>query len=181
MTRATSYHLTPRDRLVRHGATSLSDAELVSFFVRGRGGRTPVDIAETVLAEVGGLAPLIVAEPTPTGGPRPLGAGDEARLAAAVEMVRRLVETTLATRDVLSSPADVRRHLALRLCGLQHEVFAVLLLDNRHRVIEYRELFRGTIDSAAVYPREVVKHCLSRNAAAVILAHNHPSGAPRSV
>jgi len=97
-------------------------------------------------------------------------------LQAALEISRRHVFSTLTQQDVLSSPEHVRQYLSLHMTGLQHEVFSALFLDNRHRVIEYRELFTGTIDSAAVYPREVVKHCMRSNAAAVIFAHNHPSG-----
>lgn len=98
------------------------------------------------------------------------------RLLAAVEISQRSIASTSVCGDVLSSPEHVRHYLALKLSNLGNEVFAALFLDNRHRVIEYRELFFGTIDSAAVYPREVVKICLQLNGAAVIFAHNHPSG-----
>ena len=107
---------------------------------------------------------------------RGLGTARYTLLQAALEISRRHVLSAVRESDVLSSPEAVRTYLALHLTGLEHEVFGALFLDNRHRVIEYRELFRGTIDSAAVYPREVVKRCLASNAAAVIFAHNHPSG-----
>ena len=95
---------------------------------------------------------------------------------AALELSRRRLHESIQAGSALSSPQDVRDYFSLHLTGLSHEVFAALFLDNRHRVIKYEELFKGTIDSAAVYPREVVKLCLSCNAAAVIFAHNHPSG-----
>jgi len=167
----------PREKLLAHGAGSLSDAELLALFVRtGTPGRTAVDVARGALAHTGGLSALLCAERQQLTGVPGIGDAHHALLQAALEIARRHVFETLATGDVLSSPEAVRRFLALHLTGLGHEVFAGLFLDNRHRVIEYRELFTGTIDSAAVYPREVVKHCLARNAAAVIFAHNHPSG-----
>ena len=89
-----------------------------------------------------------------------------------------MVDQTLQRDEVFTSPAVVKNYLCAKLAGYEHEVFAVLFLDNRHRLIEYVELFRGTIDGASVYPREVVKEALARNAAAVIVSHNHPSGSP---
>ena len=167
----------PRERLIRHGAGALSDAELFALFVRtGTRGRTAVELARDALAELGGVTGLIGADRRRFARVAGLGDAHWTLLQAALEISRRHVFATVAGADVLSSPAEVRHYLSLHLTGLGHEVFAALFLDNRHRVIEYRELFRGTIDSAAVYPREVVKRCLSVNAAAVIFAHNHPSG-----
>jgi len=167
----------PREKLLAHGVGALSDAELLAlFFGTGVAGRTAVDVARDALGTFGGLTGLLLAERSAFCATHGLGEARYTLLQAALEVSRRHLFAALRERDVLSSPADVRRYLALHLTGLPHEVFSALLLDNRHRVIEYRELFRGTIDSAAVYPREVVKHCLSRNAAAVIFAHNHPSG-----
>ena len=91
---------------------------------------------------------------------------------------RLVVDRTLQRNEAFTSPAVVKNYLCAKLAGYEHEVFAVLFLDNRHRLIEYVELFRGTIDGASVYPREVVKEALARNAAAVIVSHNHPSGSP---
>jgi len=105
-----------------------------------------------------------------------LGEAGFAQVQAALELARRQALQSFERGDALSSPARVRRFLSLQLGGVEHEVFAALFLDNRHRVICFNELFRGTIDGAAVYPREVLKCCLSANAAAVIFAHNHPSG-----
>lgn len=167
----------PREKLFRHGAAALSDAELLSLFIRtGCRGQSAVEVASAALTEVGSLSKLIGASRQRVVKLHGFGLAHHAVLQAAIELSRRHVLSHVAERDVLSSPAAVREYLSLHLAGLEHEVFAALFLDNRHRVIEYTELFRGTIDSAAVYPREVVKHCLSRNAAAVIFAHNHPSG-----
>lgn len=167
MTRSHSYDLTPRERPTRHGVGCLSDAELLSPVVRARGGRDALEIAASVLAEIGGFGPLAVLEAHPLDRSYPFGNGGAAQLDADLTIVRRHLGATLA---VLTSLDDVRRYLAMHLGGLPHEISAVLLLDNRHPVNEYREPFHGPIDSAAVYPREVVKRCLSRNAAVVILA-----------
>ena len=167
----------PRERLIHHGAGALSDAELFALFVRtGTRGRTAVELARDALGELGGVTGLLGADRRRFATVPGLGDAHWTLLQAALEISRRHVFAALSGADVLSSPEDVRHYLSLHLTGLSHEVFAALFLDNRHRVIEYRELFRGTIDSAAVYPREVVKRCLSVNAAAVIFAHNHPSG-----
>ena len=167
----------PREKLIAHGVGALSDAELLAlFFGTGVAGRSAVDVARDALATFGGLTGLLKAERSAFCATHGLGEARYTLLQASLEVSRRHLFAALREADVLGSPEDVRRYLALHLTGLPHEVFAALLLDNRHRVIEYRELFRGTIDSAAVYPREVVKHCLARNAAAVIFAHNHPSG-----
>lgn len=167
----------PREKLLQQGVSSLSDAELLAIFIQtGTRGSSAVDVARNLLNQFGGLASLLSADKRSFCSARGLGEARFSVLQAALEISRRHIYETLGRQDVLSSPEHVRRYLSLHLTGLQHEVFAALFLDNRHRVIEYRELFNGTIDSAAVYPREVVKRCLSCNAAAVIFAHNHPSG-----
>lgn len=167
----------PREKLLHHGAGSLSDAELLAIFIQtGTAGHSAVQVARDALATFGGLSALLAAERQTFCRTRGLGDARYSTLQAALEISRRNVFATNLQGDVLSSPEHVRHYLSLHLTGLGHEVFSALFLDNRHRVIEYRELFRGTIDSAAVYPREVVKRCLSSNAAAVIFAHNHPSG-----
>ena len=167
----------PREKLLRNGAPALSDAELLSLFVRtGCRGQSAVEVARAALVDIGSLSTLIGASRQRVTKLHGFGLTHHALLQAAIELARRHVLSQVSERDVLSSPGEVRQYLSLHLSDLEHEVFAALFLDNRHRVIEYTELFRGTIDSAAVYPREVVKHCLSRNAAAVIFAHNHPSG-----
>ena len=166
---------TPAERLQRRGATALTDAELLSLFIAGPSANALL-AARSALDACGGLAALSVADQANGYDAGGLTVRTATLLRAAHELVRRRTFAAMAERDALSSPDDVRRYFALHLAGLPHELFAALFLDNRHRVIEYRELFRGTIDSAAVYPREVVKACLSVNAAAVIFAHNHPSG-----
>ncbi len=167
----------PQDRLLRLGPGALSDAELLALFLQsGRTGSSTVDLARQVLAHFGSLTNLMSADLADISTVEGLSPARFARLQGALEISRRHVFATLCEGNVLASPADVRHYLSLHLTGLPHEVFSALFLDNRHRVIEYRELFRGTLDSAAVYPREVVKRCLLSNAAAVIFAHNHPSG-----
>ncbi len=167
----------PREKLLHQGVSSLSDAELLAIFIQtGTQGATAVDVARNLLQQFGGLSSLLSADKQSFCSARGLGEARFSLLQAALEISRRQVYETLGREDVLSSPEHVRQYLSLHLTGLQHEVFAALFLDNRHRVIEYQELFSGTIDSAAVYPREVVKRCLRCNAAAVIFAHNHPSG-----
>lgn len=167
----------PREKLLRYGAAALSDTELLALFVRtGCRGQTAIEIAADAISELGSLSAIVAASRQRLQALRGFGVAHHALLAAALELGRRHVLADMVNGDVLSSPQAVRQYLALHLAAREHEVFAGLFLDNRHRVIEYTELFRGTIDSAAVYPREVVKHCLARNAAAVIFAHNHPSG-----
>lgn len=167
----------PREKMLAHGPAALSDAELLAIFLQtGVSGRSAVEVARDAIVQFGGLSELLSAEAGKFCSARGLGAARYALLQAALEISRRHVFASVCKSDVLSSPQEVRHYLAMHLTGLEHEVFSGLLLDKRHRVIEYRELFRGTIDSAAVYPREVVKLCLARNASAVIFAHNHPSG-----
>ena len=167
----------PREKLLRFGAAALSDAELLAIFLRtGTAGKSAVDVARDALSQFGSLGAILNAEQSVFCNTAGLGQARYAALQAALEVSRRHVFETVMHGDVLSSPEQVRHYLSLHLTGLQHEVFSGLFLDNRHRVIEYRELFTGTIDTAAVYPREIVKRCLNTNAAAVIFAHNHPSG-----
>lgn len=167
----------PRERLLSLGAAALSDAELLAIFLRtGVSGKSAVDLARELLDRFGGLRPLL--ESSREHFCQGLGLGDAkfAQLQAVLEMARRHLEAGLERGDALENPAAVRRYLTARLRHQRREVFACLFLDNRHRVIRYDELFFGTIDAASVYPREVVTRALSHNAAALILAHNHPSG-----
>ncbi len=163
----------PREKLCGRGAGALSDAELLAIFIgSGRRGRSAVDLGRERLSESGGLKPLLHL-------PRAsAGLGDVAwcRLQAALEIGRRYLDAELREAETLTDPAASARYLKSRLGGYPYEVFACLFLDNRHRVIAFEELFRGSIDGASVHPREVVRHCLAHNAAAVIFAHNHPSG-----
>lgn len=167
----------PREKLMRLGAEALSDAELLAIFLRtGVRGRNAVELARDLLAEFGGLGQLLAADPKRLCATKGLGVAKYTQLQAALELSRRYLMTAISERDVLTSPDATRDYLKLRLYGAPHEVFACLFLDNRHRVIRYEELFRGTIDGASVHPREVVRRVIETNAAAVIFAHNHPSG-----
>lgn len=167
----------PRERLLHQGAASLSDAELLAIFLRtGVRGKTAVDLARELLAQFGDLRTLLGADRQKFCRGHGLGLAKYVQLQAVLEMGRRHLRETLARGDVLSSPAATRDYLTAHLRAYPHEVFACLFLDTRHRVISFDELFRGTLDGASVHPREVVKRALQHNAAAVILAHNHPSG-----
>ena len=167
----------PREKLLQRGATALSDAELLAIFLRtGVAGRTAVDLARDLLDEHGSLRNLLAADQACFCASHGLGQAKYVQLQAVLEMGRRHLRETLERGDALTSPQDTRDYLCARLRGYPHEVFACLFLDSRHRVIEYEELFRGTIDGASVHPREVVRRAMAHNAAALILAHNHPSG-----
>ncbi|MDZ7735078.1 MAG: DNA repair protein RadC [Gammaproteobacteria bacterium] len=169
----------PREKLLQRGAAALSDAELLAIFLRtGVTGKSAVGLARDLLGDYGGLRDLLDADQHSlcSAQARARHRANTSMLQAGLELGRRYLATTLERADVLSSPADTRDFLRARLRGYPHEVFACLFLDNRHRVISFDELFTGTIDSASVHPREVVRRALKHNAAAVILAHNHPSG-----
>lgn len=167
----------PREKLLLRGAAALSDAELLAIFLRtGLPGKTAVDLARDLLARFGNLRALLEADLTLFCEGQGLGVAKFVQLQASLEMSRRQSLETLRRGSVLESPQHTRQYLSLRLRDYAFEVFACLFLDNRHRVIEFEELFRGTIHGASVHPREVVKKALGHNAAAVIFAHNHPSG-----
>ncbi|HEX5314917.1 MAG TPA: DNA repair protein RadC [Gammaproteobacteria bacterium] len=167
----------PREKLLAEGAARLSNPELLAIFLRtGVRGKSALDLAQDLIAAHGGLRPLLAAgeeEFTSTPG---LGQAKYVQLQAALELARRHLLAQLEDRDSITSPAATRAFLTARLRDLPHEVFGCLYLDTRHRVLGFEELFRGTIDGASVHPREVVKAALAKNAAAVIFAHNHPSG-----
>jgi DNA repair protein RadC len=167
----------PREKLLLKGAPSLSDAELLAIFLRtGMPGLSAVDMSRRLLTEFGSLRKLLNAGEKEFCSQKGLGKAKYAQLQAVLEMAGRHLSESIKRNDCLSSPADTIAYLHSRLRDRQHEVFACVMLDNRNRVIEYREMFRGTIDGASVYPREIVKQALADNAASVILAHNHPSG-----
>ena len=167
----------PREKLLLRGANALSDAELLAIFLRtGVPGKTAVDLARELLSSFGSLRALLNADRKQFCKGLGLGDAKYVQLQAVLEMGRRHLRETLAQGDALSKPDDTRDYLTARLRSYPHEVFACLFLDNRHRVISFDELFHGTLDGASVHPREVVKRALSHNAAAVIFAHNHPSG-----
>lgn len=167
----------PREKLLMHGVAVLSDAELLAIFLRtGLPGRSAVDLARDLLTRFGGLRGLLEADAPNFCAERGLGEAKYAQLQAVLEMARRHLATPLGLRDVLADPACVRAFLKAKLRHEPHERFACLFLDARHRVLAYEALFDGTIDSASVYPRQVIKRTLAHNAAGLILCHNHPSG-----
>jgi DNA repair protein RadC len=167
----------PRERLLAQGAGSLSDAELVAVCLRsGIRGKSAVDLARELIARFGGVAGLLGADLPELLQVNGLGIAKAAQLAAVIELARRSLREELKSGSVLASPGAVRDYLRLALGARGHEVFLVLFLDAQHRVLSNAELFRGTLTQTSVYPREVVKAALAANAAAVIFAHNHPSG-----
>ncbi|HSN71277.1 MAG TPA: DNA repair protein RadC [Steroidobacteraceae bacterium] len=170
-------HDRPREKLLRLGASALTDAELVAIVLRtGVAGRSAVDLARELLVEFRSLRGLLSADRGRICSARGFGPAGYAQLQAALEIARRHYQEQMQNGPALANPRATREFLHMRLRDLEHEVFCCLYLDNRHRVIAFEELFRGTIDGASVHPREVVKRALTRNAAALILAHNHPSG-----
>jgi DNA repair protein RadC len=167
----------PREKLLLQGSESLSDAELLAIFLRtGTKGKTAVDLARELLNHFGGLRALLQADQQQFCNTHGLGVAGFAQLQAVLEMAKRHLMETLQRDNVLNSPDQVREFLQAQLRDAQREVFLCLFLDTQHRVICSEILFLGTIDSSSVHPREVVRRALALNAAAVIFAHNHPSG-----
>lgn len=166
----------PRERLLALGASALSDAELLAVLLRtGIPGKSAVELARDLIERFGGVGGLL------NGGSellqvKGLGTAKAAQFAAAAELARRSLGEKLRAGAALTSPGAVRDYLRLALGGREHEVFVCLWLDAQHRVISIEEPFRGTLTQTSVYPREIVKAALAANAAAVIFAHNHPSG-----
>lgn len=171
--------LRPREKLLARGPAALADAELLALLLRtGLPGHGVLAMAQQLLDHFGGLAGLLRADVRQLAAIKGLGPAKRAELAAVLELSRRALAQQLRDAPVFTSPEAVKDYLRLQLGGLPHEVFALLMLDAQHRLIDFRELFRGTLTQTSVYPREVVKLALATNAAAVILAHNHPSGHP---
>ena len=167
----------PREKLLQRGPQALSDAELLAILLRtGARGKTAVDLARELLSEFDGLRGLFAAEQSRLCAAPGLGPAKYSELQAVLEMARRHLGESLRRGAPLTDPAATRRYLVSQLRDRPQEVFCGLYLDNRHRVIAFEELFRGTLDGASVHPREVLRRILALNAAAVIFAHNHPSG-----
>jgi DNA repair protein RadC len=167
----------PREKLMQRGAESLADAELLAIFLRvGVTGKSAVDLARELLARFGGLSGLIAAKREDFAEILGFGEAKFVQLKATVELVRRALQEELRFRDILSSPKQVRDYLRLALLGREHEVFLGIFLDAQNRIITAEELSSGSLTQTSVYTREVVKRALYHNAAAVIFAHNHPSG-----
>ena len=169
----------PREKLLDKGAGALSDAELLAVLLRtGLPGGSALDLARNVLRNFRSLRKLLAADRRRFCAEPGLGPARFAELQAALEISRRQLTESLRSGPLLGSPRATRDFLNARLRDLEHEVFCCLYLDKRHRLIHFEELFRGTIDGASVHPREIVKLALQHNSAAVIVAHNHPSGIP---
>jgi DNA repair protein RadC len=167
----------PREKLLRAGPAALTEAELLAILLRsGARGVTAVDLARELLSRFGSLRRLLCATHREMCLVNGVGPGKYAQLQAAVELTRRHLAERLERAGPLSGPAATRDYLIARFRDRPYEVFCCLYLDNRNRLIGLEELFRGTIDGASVHPREVVRQAIANNAAAVILAHNHPSG-----
>ena len=167
----------PREKLLKHGSKALTDQEILAIFLRtGTRKKGVMALSRELIETFGGLRGLLQADQAEILTVNGIGEATYVQLKAALEMTERYIETGLQRGDALSDPIMTRRYLKSKLRNYDREVFACLYLDNQHRLIRYQELFFGTIDGASVHPREVVKSVLVENAAAVIFAHNHPSG-----
>ncbi|HJN52119.1 MAG: DNA repair protein RadC [Pseudomonadales bacterium] len=167
----------PREKLLQQGAAALTDAELLAIFIRtGVKGRSAIDVARDLLRDFGGLRGLIDADAGSVCKCSGIGIAKYAQIRASLELFERYLLESLDRGDAISDPGKTRRFLKGKLRKYSREVFACMYLDNQHRLIKFEELFYGTIDGASVHAREVVKRALDHNAAAVIFAHNHPSG-----
>jgi DNA repair protein RadC len=172
-------HERPRERLLKHGPQSLSDAELLAIFLRtGVSGRSAVDLARALLQRFQGLRGLFAADYRELRAIKGLGDAKIATLLATIELSKRYLREQLEQRRAIRNPEDVYQLLAHSMRDLDHEVFTVFFLTSKNEILAIEELFRGTINTSAVHPREVVKRALQHGAAALICAHNHPSGNP---
>ena len=168
----------PREKLLAQGPAALADAELIALLLRtGLPGVSVLQLAHDLLMQFGGLRGLLHAEAAALKRVKGLGPAKRAEIAAILELARRSLAEELAARPVFDAPAKVKDYLRLQIGTRPHEVFAVIFLDAQNRLLALEEMFRGTLTQTSVYPREVVKRALDLHAAAVILAHNHPSGA----
>lgn len=167
----------PREKLLKRGPSALSDAELLALLLRtGIPGKHVVQLAQELLDRFGGVAGLLHTGADALQCIKGLGPAKRAEVVAVLELARRALAQELRLKPLFDSPKAVRDYLQLQLGARTHEVFAVLFLDSQNRLIELEELFRGTLTQTSVYPREVVLRALHHHAAAVVLAHNHPSG-----
>ncbi len=167
----------PREKLIHKGAAHLSDAELLAIFLRtGIVGKNAVELARELLVHFGSLTKLCTADLATFSQQPGMGPAKYAQLQAVMEMARRALAEQIKQGAIMDSPQSVKDYLRLSMRSMPYEVFVVIFLDAQHRALATEELFRGTLTQASVYPREVVKRALFHNAAAVIFAHNHPSG-----
>ena len=168
----------PREKLLAQGPAALADAELIALLLRtGLPGVSVLQMAQQLLDRFGGIAGLLHTDAAALKGVKGLGPAKRAEIAAVIEIARRALAQELTRRPMFDTPAKVKQYLQMQLGTREHEVFAVMFLDTRTCLLRYEELFRGTLTQTAVYPREVVKRALELGCAAVVLAHNHPSGA----
>lgn len=167
----------PREKLLTQGAKALSDAELLAIFLRtGVKGMSAVTLANNLLISFGSLPALLRATQDEFCQHFGLGIAKYAQLQASSELTKRCLKYRLQRMTALTSSQQTADYLRVQLAELPYEAFMVIYLDNQHQVIECEQLFRGTINAASVYPREIVRQVIKYNAAAVILSHNHPSG-----
>lgn len=167
----------PREKLLFQGANVLSDAELLALFIHtGVRGKTALDISRDLLLQFGGLRCIVAASLEQFSKTLGLGLAKYVQIQAAKELATRCLQENIEQRNAFENPQDVYHYLTHKLRAYPYEVFSCLFLDNAHRFIHFAELFRGSINEAAVYPRELIRQVYQHNAAAVILAHNHPSG-----
>lgn len=167
----------PREKLLARGASALADAELLALLLRtGTAGQGVLQLAQALLDRFGGLAGLLAAQAAELASIKGLGPAKRAELAAVIEIARRALAERLVAQPSFEQPQAVKDYLSLQLAALDHEVFSVLFLDAQHRLIAFETLFRGSVTHTSVHPREVARRALALNAAAVVLAHNHPSG-----
>lgn len=167
----------PREKLLARGATALSDAELLAIFLRtGCAGLSAVDLARHLLQGFGSISAMLAADQASFCRAKGLGEAKFVQLQAVMELARRHLGEQLTREQVFTKPQTVSDFLMAELQGCRQEIFGALFLDSQHRLIAWEKLFFGTVDAASVYPREVVVRALHHNAAAVIFAHNHPSG-----
>ena len=163
--------------MLARGPAALADTELLALLLRtGLPGQGVLQLAQSLLDRFGGLAGLLHADVRDLNGVKGLGPAKRAEVAAVLEIARRVLAQQLAEQPLFDSAQRVKDYLALNLRPLGHEAFAVLFLDSQHRSIAFEVMFRGTLAHTSVHPREIVKRALALNAAAVVLAHNHPSG-----
>ena len=167
----------PREKLLAMGSQTLTDAELLAVMLgTGLPGKNVLQLAQSLLEEFHGLAGLLQASPAALAKAQGVGAARRAQLLAILELARRVLLQKMRQRDVMNNPETVKQFLQLQMGAYSQEVFAVVFMDAQYRLLDFHEMFKGTLNQTSVYPREVVKLALELGAAAVILAHNHPSG-----
>jgi DNA repair protein RadC len=170
----------PREKLLSRGAGALGDAELLALLLRtGISGKHVMQLAQELLDRFGGVSGLLHTSAESLKVIKGLGPAKRAEVVAVLELARRALAQELQQKTLFDSPKAVREYLQLQLGARTHEVFCVLFLDSQNRLIALEELFRGTLSQTSVYPREVVLRALHHHAAALVLAHNHPSGEAR--